>query len=470
MQYKNKVAMVYLMAFFINLVNMFIATIAFPSIGRELHASFEQLSWIANIYSLALALVIPASAWLSDRHGEKKIFILALLGSLIAIVLCGIATSIDQLILWRFLQGVFGGLLIPVGQTMVYKQFAPSERAKLSMIILAVASIAPAISPAIGGVIVDMLNWRFVFFINIPIILIIIGLSWVWLVEEYTVIQTKFDLFGMILISLALALIIYGLSSFKTVADIWSSLSYFGVGVILLLSFVFYSRKAKNALLDLKVVKNKLFAVGMIFYLCISGVFTGISVLNIFLFQSAFGMSAAQTGLLMLPFSFGAFLGIIVAGKLFNKVGPKPITLTVLVIWIIGLLLLLVISSRDQYKLALGAYFLLGIGSGTGAYVAQTISMLSTKNEDLSKASAIWNLNRQLSFSVGVAIFAMIFQLLLSAYGIHNMTNFSYSANLLKVFHSCFIIAALIAIIPILATFCFRNKMVLDLLVTKIEK
>ncbi len=465
--YKNKVATVYLLTFFINLVNMFIATIAFPTIGKALHASFEELSWVANIYSLALALVIPISAWLSDKYGLKKIFLLSVLGSLISIIFCGTATSIFQLLFWRFWQGVSGGLLIPVGQTMVYKEFPVNERAKLSMLILSIASIAPAISPTIGGIIVDTLNWRWVFFINVPILALILYLAYAWLHESYALKTSKFDFKGMCLISSALILVIYGLSSFKSITNILQSGIYVVIGLLIMSIFYMHSIKHKSPILDLEVIKNRLFSSGMIFYIFISGVFTGLSVLNIFLFQSVLGISAAKTGILMLPFSLGAFLGIVIAGRLFNIIGPKPIGIVVLTIWILGLTILTFLSNKEQYNLALIAYFLLGIGSGTISYIAQTISMLNTKDDDLSKASAIWNLNRQLSFTLGVAIFTMIFQLLLNAFGIHLNGNFSFSLNLIKVFHYCFIIASVITIFPLVTVLYLNNKFILSLLGSK---
>lgn len=462
MAYKNKILIIYLTAFFIDLVNLFIASVAFPHIGKDLQANISQMAWIANIYSLGLALILPASSWLSDKFGTKHVFIFALMGTFVSILMCGFSSSIYQLIFWRLLQGLTGGLLIPVGQTITYKEFPPAERAKLSMKILTIASIAPAISPSIGGFIVDSLNWRWVFFINLPLLAFIILLAFFWIKHDEKGVEHSFDWFGMLLVSSSLFLILIGLSEFKSLADLKLSLFWTFIGIVLFLIFIFYARNKKGALLDLSILKNKLFISGMIFYLFVPGVFTGIGIINIFLFQSVLGFSATKTGFLMLPFAIGNFIAVVGSGNIFNRIGPKPIALIALSIWCLGMFSLLMISNQNHYNMALCSYFVMGIGSGSTSYLAQTMAMLTIPREKISKASALWNLNRQLSFSFGVTIFAMIFQMLLNAHGIFYTEHFTYSPQVLSVFYACFNIAGFLVVIPIAMILMVNNKEVLN--------
>ncbi len=160
---------------------MFIASIAFPAISRALAVSVSQLAWVSNAYILGLTVVVPFSAWLSERWGAKRLFLLSLglfsLGALAA----GLANSLNELILWRTLQGMGGGLLIPLGQALTWPLFQPHERAKLSAAVMLVGLLAPACSPAIGGLLVEAFSWRWVFFASLPVALLTFVLAVRWL-------------------------------------------------------------------------------------------------------------------------------------------------------------------------------------------------------------------------------------------------------------------------------------------------
>ncbi|HBP96992.1 MAG TPA: MFS transporter, partial [Pantoea agglomerans] len=160
MSYRVRVASVYLLGFFIDLVNMFIANVAYPEIGRHFDAPVSQLAWISNGYILGLTLVIPLSSWLVRRMGAKRLFMLSLLIFIAGTCGVGASTSVSQLIAFRWIQGIGGGLLIPIGQTMTYALYRSNERAKLSSVVMLIALLAPALSPAIGGIVVESLSWR----------------------------------------------------------------------------------------------------------------------------------------------------------------------------------------------------------------------------------------------------------------------------------------------------------------------
>ncbi len=151
MPYRIKVAIVYLLGFFVDLINMFIANVAYPSIGHALQASVGELAWVSNGYILGLTLVIPLSAWLAQRIGGRRVFLLSLTLFMLATAAAGYADSIGELVGWRVLQGMGGGLLIPIGQTLTYQLYRSHERAGLSAAIMLVGLLAPALSPALGA-------------------------------------------------------------------------------------------------------------------------------------------------------------------------------------------------------------------------------------------------------------------------------------------------------------------------------
>lgn len=181
MTYRSKVAWIFLLGFALDLVNMFVATVAYPDIAHELQASVTQLAWISNAYLLGLTLIIPLSVWLAAVWGERRL-IAASLGLFgMASVLVGQAESIQALIGWRLLQGLGGGLLIPVGQALAYRHFAPGQRHQLTARVMSVALLVPALSPALGGLLVDTVSWRWIFYANLPLALLTLLLALLWI-------------------------------------------------------------------------------------------------------------------------------------------------------------------------------------------------------------------------------------------------------------------------------------------------
>lgn len=151
MTYRNRVTLIYLLGFFLDLINMFIAAVAFPAIGDALHASVTQLSWISNAYIAGLTVVIPLSAWLTQRLGARRLFLLSLALFTVATAACGMATSLESLIFWRIIQGAGGGVLIPVGQALVWQLYAKHERAGLSSAVMLTGLLAPALRRSQAG-------------------------------------------------------------------------------------------------------------------------------------------------------------------------------------------------------------------------------------------------------------------------------------------------------------------------------
>jgi MFS family permease len=186
MTYRHKVAIVFLLGFFLDLINMFIASVAFPAMAVELNSSAPALAWISNGYIAGMTLVIPFSALITRRIGAKRLFILSLTLFCAAASAAGLAESLSHLIFWRVLQGAGGGLLIPVGQALAWQQFKPHERAGLSTAVMLVALLAPASAPALGGVLIQFFSWRWIFFAPLPLAVVTLLLACLWLKNDTT--------------------------------------------------------------------------------------------------------------------------------------------------------------------------------------------------------------------------------------------------------------------------------------------
>jgi len=344
MTYRSKVAWIFLFGFALDLVNMFVATVAYPDIARELHASVTQLAWISNAYMLGLTVIIPLSVWLAALMGERTLIAASLLLFAGASLMVGQASSIQTLIGWRTLQGLGGGLLIPVGQAMAYRHFPAAERSQLTARVMSVALLVPALSPALGGLIVDSLSWRWIFYANLPLALITLLLALLWMKPDAPATE-------------------------RPALDVGS---------------IF------------KQIRSPMLRVAMLVYLFIPGVFIGTSLIAI-LYLRGLGYDATQTGALMLPWALASALAIFLSKTLFNRCGPKPLLLAGMALQCIGILLL------NQPAWVIAAYALMGLGGSLCSSTAQTLAFLDIPAERMGHASALWNINRQVSFCLGAA-------------------------------------------------------------------
>ncbi|TVT90588.1 MFS transporter [Pseudomonas sp. RGB] len=344
MTYRSKVAWIFLFGFALDLVNMFVATVAYPDIARELHASVTQLAWISNAYMLGLTVIIPLSVWLAALMGERTLIAASLLLFAGASLMVGQASSIETLIGWRALQGLGGGLLIPVGQAMAYRYFPAAERSQLTARVMSVALLVPALSPALGGLIVDSLSWRWIFYANLPLALITLLLALLWIKPDAP-------------------------ATVRPALDVGS---------------IF------------KQIRSPMLRVAMLVYLFIPGVFIGTSLIAI-LYLRGLGYDATQTGALMLPWALASALAIFLSKKLFNRCGPKPLLLAGMALQCSGILLL------NQPAWAIAAYALMGLGGSLCSSTAQTLAFLDIPAQRMGHASALWNINRQVSFCLGAA-------------------------------------------------------------------
>ena len=276
--------------------------------------------------------------------GERALIAASLLLFAGASVMVGQASSIETLIGWRALQGLGGGLLIPVGQAMAYRHFPAAERSQLTARVMSVALLVPALSPALGGLIVDSLSWRWIFYANLPLALITLLLTLLWITPDVTAkLRPKLD-----------------------------------VGSIF------------------QQVRSPMLRTAMLIYLCIPGVFIGTSLIAI-LYLRGLGYDATQTGALMLPWALASALAIFLSKQLFNRCGPKPLLLAGMALQCVGILLL------NAPALIIPAYLLMGLGGSLCSSTAQTLAFVDIPAERMGHASALWNINRQVSFCLGAA-------------------------------------------------------------------
>ncbi|WP_370679198.1 MFS transporter [Comamonas sp. GB3 AK4-5] len=450
MTYRYRMATVFLLGFFIDCINIFMPVVALPRITAELGASNASSAWVGNAYILGLTLVIPLSPWLAGRWGARRMLTASMLAFSLAVWACGQAASFEQLLGWRLVQGMAGGLLIPVGQAMAFNLFQGEERARVSTLVMAVALIAPALSPMLGGMIVDHSSWRWVFHANIPLSLLAAALCWCWVRDapaqalSPTSVTTRLsaplrpDIWGLLLISAALACALLGMSLYGAGQEGVTVLLCLAAGAVFGGLYLRHGRQTDNAIVDLRLLKSPRLRVSILVYYAVPGIFTGVNLLNIFYLQDSLQLRAETTGMFMLVYACGALVAMVLGGRVYGRMGAPRLFLTGMLLHSLGIACLVMVDSTADMGMLVAAYGLMGLGGGMGANTAQTTALLDFDGQDTHQASVLWNINRQMAFSVGAAALLMVFNLLL-----HRM-------DMVRAYRLTFALAALAGLAPIL--------------------
>ena len=436
MSYRYRVAVIFLLGFFIDCINIFMSAVALPEIAGQLNIASGSLSWVANSYILGLTVIIPVSGWLAGRFGARPVLVVSMILFSLAAWGCGRSDSFTLLVLWRFLQGMAGGLLIPVGQALTFNLFRGRERATISTLIMCVALIAPALSPLLGGVIVDTLSWRWIFWCNIPFSLAAAVLAALWIKPE-TLTAIRPDIWGILLVCLSLAAVLLGLSRLSEPGSALPASLWLLSGLCLAFAYLKHYRRQAQAVIDLSLLRNARLQLAVVVYYAVPGLFTGVNLLNIFYLQQFLHFSAERSGAVMLFYGGGALVAMLLCGRLYHRLGTAILFSTGLVLHAAGIAMLALVQRPEQILVLSLAYLLMGIGGGISANTAQTSALTDFHDRQMTRASVIWNINRQLSFSLGAALLTVLFSLL----------NHFYPAA--QSYQQVYIIAAVTGLLPL---------------------
>jgi EmrB/QacA subfamily drug resistance transporter len=212
MNQKWAIAVVYVAAMFMTIMDTTIVNVALPTLGRDFHVQSTAVDTVVIGFLVSLAVFIPASGWLGDRIGPRRVLLISIVIFTGASALCGLATSLGQLTFFRVLQGAGGGLMTPIGMTMLWRAFPPAERVRASAILVVPTAFAPALGPVLGGLFVTDLSWRWVFYVNVPVGIVAVLFGLIFLREQPKQDPGAFDLPGFLLSGVGLGLLMYGLT------------------------------------------------------------------------------------------------------------------------------------------------------------------------------------------------------------------------------------------------------------------
>jgi len=410
MNQKVAVAVVFVSAMFMNIMDITIVNVALPTIGRDFHIAPTAVDGIVIAYLVSLAVFIPASGWLGDRFGGKRVLITAVVVFTVGSAMCGMAQNITELVVCRVIQGAGGGMLAPVGMAMLFRVFPPAERIRASSILTVPTTLAPALGPVLGGLLVTDLSWRWVFFVNVPLGIAAVTFGALCLEKSTPLDAGRFDLPGFLLGGTGLGLLMYGISEGPLKG--WSSTEVVGAclaGALLLTAMVFVELRVQRPMVDLRLLSGRLFrsANGVMFL--VSAAFLGTLYLIPLYFQDARGLSALQSGLSTFPEAFGVMFGAQLASRIiYPRVGPRRHVTWGLVGLTITLLLLTQLTVTTNLWLIRAIMFTLGLMMAQIFVPTQAASMAMISPANTGRASTFFNTMRQVGSAVGVAILSTV--------------------------------------------------------------
>ncbi len=415
LDYKWVLAMVIILGVFMSILDQTIVNIAIPRLQTAFGADIHSVQWVLTGYILAQGVATPLAAYFSDTLGIKRFYIFSLAAFTVGSALCGIAWSLPVLIVFRIVQGLGGAALFPLSITLLFRAFPPAERGMAMGAFGVPALLAPAIGPTLGGYLVTYAGWQLIFYINVPIGIVAILLSGIFIREYRPETRRSFDFLGCIFVAVGLAMTLYALSSAST--DGWGSptvLGYLVVGLLSLTLFVITELVIANRggapLLDLRLFANGPFRAAIIANVfVVFSLFGGLFLFPIYL-QNIRQLSAFQAGLILLPQALASMVSVLVGGRLVDKLGVRTVMIPGLLVLAVATWLLSFLDLYTSYGWFQFLLILRGLALGLTVQPL-TVAMLSDVHpRQLAEASSLSTVSRAVSSSLGIAVLATLVQ------------------------------------------------------------
>lgn len=383
-----------------------------PTFMEMFNVDAVSVSWILTIYMVATGMTMPLTGFLGDRYGKKRTYIIGLIIFMFGSLGSALSPTLALIIFFRAIQGMAGGLMMPIAMALIFEAFPRDERGLAVGIYGVAAMIAPAIGPTIGGIIIEFFTWPYLFLFNIPFALLGVIFSLKYLKPTERTPHLKFDYIGFILITIGIGSILYALGRGSTLELLLSPISAILLigGTVFVIAFVFYERTVEQPLLDLSIFKVPTYSISILITATASiGLFSGIFLLPL-LIQQVYGLGEVQTGFLFLPAALMSGIFMTIGGRILDKRGPKlviPIGLAILG----GFSLLLGFNKLStSFWVILVINMIRSAGLGMSNMPATTAGMNSIPDEKVAEGSAMNNIIRQVTASFGIVFFSIYYE------------------------------------------------------------
>ncbi len=390
-----------------------IVNIALDHLHKVFHASVGDTQWIASGYLLALAGVIPLTGWASERFGARHVWMTALATFLIGSMLCGLSWNLPSLIGFRVLQGIGGGMLLPVTITILTRAAGPARLSKAIAAISIPAQLGPILGPVIGGAIIGSISWRWLFFVNVPLCVLALVLAPKFLPHNERQPRHPFDFVGFFLLTPGLVALALGLSQAGAAGGFGSTQVFLpgGLGVILVASFAVYSLRTKRTpLVDVRPFGRRSFGLASI--ITFVGGFSTYAVMFLLplFYQQLRGDSAMTTGLLLIPQGLGTITFVLLNKRFFSRIPTRFVVVLGGAMSMLGILPFALASSTGQDVLLLAAQYVIGLGSGAVLLTIMTLAFGGLTHEEIPRAGAAFSVVQRVGAPFGVTVIAVLLE------------------------------------------------------------
>jgi EmrB/QacA subfamily drug resistance transporter len=411
-----RVAIVVVIGAVMSIIDTSIVNVALEALSSDLDAPLSTIQWVASGYLLALASVIPLTGWAAERFGPRRVWMTMVAAFVATSALCGAAWSAESLIAFRVLQGLAGGMIMPIGMITLAQAAGPQRIGRVMSVVGVPMLLGPVLGPILGGVLVTHLSWRWIFFVNLPIGIVGLVLAARMLPAARAEGRQaggpeRLDWRGLLMLSPGLALVVFGLSEVSTHGSVsFERLLPVLAGAVLLVAFTLRAWRTPAAIVDVRLFEDRGFAAaGVTVFLVGAALFGSLLLLPLY-FQVARGLSPLDAGLLMAPQGLGAALGMNRAGRLTDRVGGGPVCIAGLIALMVGTVAFTQVRPETPYWVLELSLFVRGIGLGFTMMPAMAAAYSTLERWQVPRATPLLNVMQRVGGSLGTAVLAVVLQ------------------------------------------------------------
>ena len=410
--YVWRIVVVVILGMIMSILDTTIVNVALDTLSKDLHSTISQIQWVVTGYLLSLAAVIPLTGWTARRFGAKRVYIGSIILFTLGSALCGLATSTTSLVAFRVLQGVGGGMIMPVAQMIMAEVAGPKRMGKVMGVVVMPAMLAPILGPVVGGLILEHLAWQWIFFVNLPIGIVGVVLGLLMLPDSELGEAGRLDLLGLVLLVTGMPALVYGLSEVGTTGTftapqvVWPVLA----GLALLATFVRHALRTERPLLDIRLYANRIFGSASLTTFFLGAALFGAMILVPLYYQQVRGESVVATGLLTGPQGLGMLLVAPFTARLTERFGGGRVAVVGVTVLTLSTLPLALIGANTSILLISLTLVLRGVGIGLAFMPTMTVSYASLRKDQLSDATPQMNVLQRVGGAIGTALLAVVLQ------------------------------------------------------------
>jgi EmrB/QacA subfamily drug resistance transporter len=407
------VAGVVILGAIMSILDTTIVNVALDVLSRDLGSPLGTIQWVATGYLLALATVIPVAGWTTERFGAKRVWMVSVALFGLGSALCGVASSAGMLIFFRVLQGLGGGMIMPVGMSVLAQTAGPQRIGRLMSVLGMPMLLGPVLGPVIGGLIVDSTSWRWIFYVNVPIAVVALILAArVLHSDQGRADAGRLDWTGVALLSPGLAAVVFGLSETERNAGLGHPLAFGPIlaGLALVALFVRHALRNRRPLIDVRLFRSARFGAAAATTFLLGAVLFGAMLVIPLYYQVARGVSALDAGLLMAPQGIGAAIAMPFTGRLTDRIGGGRVAAVGTLVMALATLPLAAVGSGTPYAVLAGVLFVRCLGLGGAMMPAMAAAYATLRPAEVPRATSALNALQRVGGSIGTALLAVVLQ------------------------------------------------------------